>query len=77
MALHAHPLVNALRAKKSAAEMALIRKAAEISSEGHRAAMLVDNPQHEYELRAALEHAFTRLGAERPAYGEYGNAPDI
>lgn len=66
---NAHPIVNALRAKKSAAELALIRKAAEISSEGHRAAMLVDNPQHEYELRAALEHAFTRLGAERPAYG--------
>jgi Xaa-Pro aminopeptidase len=66
---NAHPIVNALRARKSAAELALIRKAAEISSEGHRAAMLTDNPQHEYELRASLEHAFTRLGAERPAYG--------
>ena len=66
---NAHPIVDQLRARKSPAEIALLRKAAEISSEGHRAAMLVANPQHEYELRAALEYTFTRLGAERPAYG--------
>jgi Xaa-Pro aminopeptidase len=65
----AHGIVNQLRARKSPAEQALIRKAAEISSEGHRAAMLTANPRHEYELRAALEYTFTRLGAERPAYG--------
>jgi Xaa-Pro aminopeptidase len=65
----AHQIVNQLRAKKSAAEIALIRKATEISSEGHRAAMLTADPQHEYELRAALEFTFTRMGAERPAYG--------
>lgn len=58
-----------LRAKKSDAELALIRQAAEISAEGHRAAMLTANPLHEYELRAALEFEFTRRGAERPAYG--------
>jgi Xaa-Pro aminopeptidase len=66
---NAHPVVNQLRARKTAAEIALLKKAAEISSEGHRAAMLTANPQHEYELRAALEYSFTRLGAERPAYG--------
>lgn len=63
------PHVLALRAKKSAAEQALIREAARISDEGHRAAMLTANPLHEYELRAALEYEFTRRGAERPAYG--------
>jgi Xaa-Pro aminopeptidase len=63
------PLVAELRAKKSAAEIVLLRKAAEISSDGHRAAMLYANPTHEYELRAILEFNFTRLGAERPAYG--------
>lgn len=63
------PQLLQLRGKKSAAELALIRKAAEISSEGHRAAMLTANPLHEYELRAALEYEFTRRGAERPAYG--------
>jgi Xaa-Pro aminopeptidase len=31
--------------------------------------MLVADPRHEYELRAALEFTFTRMGAERPAYG--------
>jgi len=65
----AQPVVDQLRARKSEAELALLRKAAEISSEGHRAAMLTANPRHEYELRAAIEFAFTRLGAERPAYG--------
>ena len=63
------PQVLQLRAKKSAAEQALIRQAAAISAEGHRAAMLTANPLHEYELRAALEYEFTRRGAERPAYG--------
>ncbi|MGV3708785.1 MAG: aminopeptidase P N-terminal domain-containing protein [Gemmatimonas sp.] len=66
---NAMPTILQLRARKSAAEMDLIRKAAEISAEGHRAAMLTANPLHEYELRAALEFEFTRRGAERPAYG--------
>jgi Xaa-Pro aminopeptidase len=66
---NAMPMVLALRAKKSESEMALIRQAAQISAEGHRAAMLTANPTHEYELRAALEYEFTRRGAERPAYG--------
>ncbi len=66
---NAMPLVLQVRARKSAAELALIRKAAEISSEGHRAAMLTANPLHEYELKAALEFEFTRRGGERPAYG--------
>ena len=65
----AMPLILQLRARKSVAEMDLIKKAAEISAEGHRAAMLTANPLHEYELRAALEYEFTRRGAERPAYG--------
>lgn len=65
----AHPIVDELRARKSAAEIALLRRAAEISSEGHRAAMLAPVPQHEYELQAVLEYNFTRLGGTRPAYG--------
>lgn len=65
----AHPIVSELRARKSAAEMAILRKAVEISSEGHRAAMTAPEPQKEYEIQAALEHAFIRLGAARPGYG--------
>jgi Xaa-Pro aminopeptidase len=65
----AHPVVDQLRAKKSAAELALLRKAGEISAEGHRAAMLAPEPGHEYEVQAIVEYTFTRLGGERPAYG--------
>jgi len=65
----AHPIVSQLRARKSTAEMALLRKAAEISSEGHRAVMLAPTPRHEYEIQATLEYTFRRLGATRPAYG--------
>ncbi|HEY2065037.1 MAG TPA: aminopeptidase P N-terminal domain-containing protein, partial [Gemmatimonadaceae bacterium] len=65
----AHPLVDRLRARKSPAELALLRRAAEISSQGHVEAMRLPQPTKEYELQAALEHAFTRLGGARPAYG--------
>ncbi len=65
----AHPIVGELRARKSPAELALLRKAAEISSEGHRAAMTIAEPSKEYEIQAALEYAFMRLGGARPSYG--------
>ena len=65
----AHPFVYLIRAKKSAAELALIRKAAEISSEGHRAAMRLAEPTKEYELQAAIEYEFMRQGGARPSYG--------
>lgn len=66
----AHPMVAALRAKKSAAELALIRKAAEISTAGHVALMRAIAPgMHEYEMQAVAEYTFRRLGAERPSYG--------
>ena len=65
----AHDIVDRLRARKSAAELALLRRAAEISSEGHREAMRLAEPAHEYELQAALEHGFMRLGGARPSYG--------
>ena len=65
----AHAIVDELRARKSPAEIALLRRAAEISSEGHRAAMTIAEPAKEYEIQAALEYAFTRLGGARPSYG--------
>jgi Xaa-Pro aminopeptidase len=65
----AHPIVDELRAKKSPAEMALLRRAAEISTEGHRAAMSIPEPTKEYEIQAALEGTFLRLGGARPSYG--------
>ena len=65
----ATPVVDRLRARKSAAELALLRRAAEISAEGHRAVLSAPEPRHEYELAAVLEYTFKRLGAQRPAYG--------
>jgi Xaa-Pro aminopeptidase len=64
-----HQLVDQLRARKSPAEVALLRKAAEISAEGHRVVMQAPAPQHEYEIAALIEYTFKRLGAERAAYG--------
>jgi len=66
----AHPVVDQLRARKSDAELALIRKAAAISAEGHRELMKkLDPGMHEYDLQAIIEYAFRRGGAERPGYG--------
>jgi Xaa-Pro aminopeptidase len=66
----AHPVLEELRARKSPAELALVRRAAAISDSGHRAAMRIISPGlHEYDLQAALESAFLRGGAQRPGYG--------
>jgi Xaa-Pro aminopeptidase len=74
---NAHPIVDQLRARKSDAELALIRKATEISVEGHMELMRRAEPgMHEYDLQAIIEHAFRRGGAERPAYGSIvGSGP--
>ena len=65
----AHPLLDEVRARKSMAEMALLRRAASISDAGHRAAMTAPQPATEYELQAALEYAFRMGGGARPSYG--------
>ncbi|HEX3926905.1 MAG TPA: aminopeptidase P N-terminal domain-containing protein [Gemmatimonadales bacterium] len=62
-------IVNQLRAHKTPAEIALLTKAAEISSQGHHAVLSMPEPHSEYEIQAVLEYNFTRLGAERVAYG--------
>ncbi len=66
----AHPIVADLRARKSPAELALLRRAAAISDSGHRAAMRLIAPGlHEYDLQAVLEAAFLQGGAQRSGYG--------
>jgi Xaa-Pro aminopeptidase len=64
-----HQLVDQLRARKSPAEIALLKRAAEISAEGHRTVMQGPAPQHEYDVAALIEYTFRKLGAERAAYG--------
>ncbi len=72
-----HPVVNQLRARKTDAEMELIRKASAISAEGHLELMKrIEPSMHEYDLQAIIEYTFLRGGAERPAYGSIvGSGP--
>jgi Xaa-Pro aminopeptidase len=70
--------VRRLRARKSAAEIALLRRATEISVRAHREAMKAAAPGcGEYEIQALLEGAFRRLGGDRPGYGSIvGSGPN-
>ncbi len=62
--------VDHLRAKKTASELALLRKAAQISARGHQEALKATAPGcGEYEIQALLEGTFRRLGGDRPGYG--------
>jgi Xaa-Pro aminopeptidase len=76
--LAAHPSVKVasaneqvmfLRAKKSAAELDLIRKAAAITVEAQREAMRAIEPgMNEFEIQALIEYTFRRNGADRPSF---------
>jgi len=58
-----------MRLIKDESELALIRRAAEISSGAHRRAMARSRPGwFEYQVEAELAHEFLRLGAQAVAY---------
>ncbi len=62
-------IVHEMRLHKEPAELDVMRRAASISDEGHRAAARLAHPgTFEYELEAALEYTFRRRGARGPAY---------
>lgn len=62
--------VGRLRAKKSLPEMALLRRAVEITSRAHLEAMKVTGPGcGEWEVQALMEGVFRRMGGDRPGYG--------
>lgn len=61
--------IAALRQVKSASEIALLEKAINITMQGLRSAAKTIAPGvMEYEVEAALEYEFRRLGAERPGF---------
>ena len=63
-------IVDRLRGKKSPTEIALLRKATQISARGHREAMKALAPGcRENEIQAVLDGTFRRLGGDRPGYG--------
>ena len=58
-----------MRLYKSAAEIKVMRKAAEISAQAHIRAMQFSKPGiYEYQLEAELLHSFMQQGARFPAY---------
>jgi Xaa-Pro aminopeptidase len=71
-------IVRQLRGTKSAAEMALIRQAVEITVAAHREAMaLVEPGMNEFEAQALIEYTFRRNGADRPAFASIvGSGPN-
>lgn len=67
--LDVRPHLTHLRAVKSPAESALIRKAVDASVEAHLAAMKAVKPgAWEYEIAALMKYEFERRGCEWPAY---------
>ncbi len=62
--------INDMRLFKDEDELAVMRRAAEISSAAHARAMRAAAPgKREYEIEAELIHEFCRNGARSPAYG--------
>lgn len=62
-------VLDEMRLIKDAAELATMRKAAQISAAAHRRAMTTTRAGlHEYDIVAELNHEFLRLGAQAPAY---------
>lgn len=73
-----HDEVNRLRARKSPAEVALLREAVAITDEAHRVAFRTIEPGvPEYEVEAAIEATFRREGGDGPAYSSIvGSGPN-
>jgi Xaa-Pro aminopeptidase len=62
-------LLDEMRLIKDAHEIALMRRAGDISAAAHRRAMQAARPgANEYEVEAVLQHEFRRCGAQAPAY---------
>ena len=74
----AHPIVDSLRAKKSPAELALLRRAIDITVASLKEAMRSARPgMYEYELQAIVEAGFRRAGAEGPSFASIvGSGPN-
>jgi len=63
------PTLAEFRLLKSEDEIEALQRAAEVTADGHLAAMCVTRPGvWEYEVEAAIEYAFRKAGATGPAY---------
>jgi Xaa-Pro aminopeptidase len=70
--------VRRLRGRKSDAELARIRRAADVTVRAQRAAMgLVAPGVNEFEVQALVEYTFRRSGADRPSFATIvGSGPN-
>jgi Xaa-Pro aminopeptidase len=75
---NAHPLVDSLRARKSPAELGLLRRAIDITVASLNRTMRSARPGiWEYELEAMVEGGFRRAGADGPSFGSIvGSGPN-
>ena len=65
----ADPQLDSMRARKSAAEAAMLRRAAEVTSAALRFTIARIRPgMREYEIQASIEHGFRSRGADRPGF---------
>jgi Xaa-Pro aminopeptidase len=63
-------ILHEMRVTKCESELSIMRRAAEISREGHqRACAIIGSGRYEYEVEAALNATFRGRGASGPAYG--------
>ncbi|MFM0625768.1 aminopeptidase P N-terminal domain-containing protein [Paraburkholderia xenovorans] len=63
------PLLDEMRLIKDDHELAIMRRAGQISAQAHRRAMAACHPGvREYELEAELLYTFRKYGAQAPAY---------
>jgi Xaa-Pro aminopeptidase len=66
----AHRILDSLRVRKSPAEIALLRKAIDITMQGFRDAFRVIEPgRTEAVVQATVEHTWRMAGAQGPAFG--------
>jgi Xaa-Pro aminopeptidase len=74
----AHPMVDSLRARKSPAELKLLRRAIDITTASLTEAMRSAKPgMYEYELEALVEGGFRRAGADGISFGSIvGSGPN-
>jgi Xaa-Pro aminopeptidase len=74
----AHPIVDSLRSKKSPAELALLRRAIDITVSSLKETMRsARSRMYEYELQAMVEAGFRRAGADGPSFGSIvGSGPN-
>ena len=78
MVVNADNLVDSLRSRHSAAELALLRRAIDITVSAELAAMRTVAPDvPEYQVQAVIEQTFRTNGAERPGFATIvGSGPN-